>query len=69
MLLEYYGSELSAETIVGDEFLMLAVIVQSFPQSGKPFSDVSPINRGKISRKSKWVFHEFHNVNHVSKSC
>ena len=54
VLLEHYGSELPAETVVGDEFLMPAVIIsiQTYPQSGKPFGDISPINQGKISRSS-----------------
>ena len=41
VLLEHYGSELPAETVVGDEFLMPAQ-VQTYPQSGKPFGNISP---------------------------
>ena len=45
VLLEHYGSERPAERVVGDEFLMPAssLQVQTSPQSGKPFGDISPI--------------------------
>ena len=45
VLLEYYGSERPAERVVGDEFLMPAssLQVQTYPQSGKPYGDISPI--------------------------
>ena len=54
VLLEHYRSELPAETVVGDEFLMPAVITSSsdLPTEWKTFGDISPINQGKISRSS-----------------
>ena len=54
VLLEHYGSELPAETIAGDEFLMPAVINFSsdLATEWKPFGDISPSNQGKISRSS-----------------
>ena len=45
VLLEHYGSERPAERVAGDEFLMPAssLQVQTSPQGGKPFGDISPI--------------------------
>ena len=43
VLLEHYGSELPAETVVGDDFLMPPV----YPQSKEPFRDISQINQGR----------------------